>query len=159
MKKTASSVPKHIVILLFALSSLFASVYDKAEYAYSQNRYKEVYTLLLPLYKKGDAKAAYRIGVMYRQGEGLTRNYNKSHKAYLVAANGGDVNAMGIVAFNYYKSIGVLPDFKKALFWWKKSARIGNKKSAYMLGYLYEHGVGVKTNSWKANFWYSKAGL
>ena len=63
---------------------------------------------------KGDASAMYKLGVLYENGSGVTKDYAKAREWYEKGAAKGDTDAMTNLAMLYYNGYGVAKDPAKA---------------------------------------------
>jgi len=101
----------------------------------------------------GDAQAKYRIGMMYKDGNGVERDCREAVKWFEEAANGGFGNAYFTVGVIYYhgeefeNGCNVKKDRAKAFEWFKKGlvmepewSKVGDIHSNYYLGLMYLNG-------------------
>ena len=91
MKKRTLTFILTIICLLFWACSSFAKVtqYQEAINAFKRKDYKTAYQLILPLAKKGFAKAQYSLGVMYEKGKGVNKDSEKAKKWFQFSADQG----------------------------------------------------------------------
>lgn len=79
------------IITFFTVTNALAGPLEDAE-AFRQNHdYQKALQLLKPLAEKGDPKAQYALGNMYRDGEGVTQNRDEALKWYNRAGDQGYV--------------------------------------------------------------------
>jgi uncharacterized protein len=104
--------------------------------------------------EQGDAKAQYKLGLMYQEGEGVPKNYAEAVKWYRKAAAQGDADARSKLALWYALGHGNDAD---TLEWLRKSAEQGDADAQYNLGNKYLGGEGVPKNYAEAVEWYTKA--
>ena len=78
-------------------------------------------------------------------------------KAYIKAAERGDVAAQCNLGVCYYNGDGVMPSDEKAAYWFTKAAEQGYAYAQFALGACYEYGKGVSKDCQKAISWYRKA--
>ena len=97
------------------------------------------------------------IGIMYKNGEGVTRDYKNAMKWYKKAANIGNDNAMNNIGIMYNNGEGVTRDYKNAMKWYKKAADAGNVYAMNNIGRMYHHGYGVPQDYDEARRWYKAA--
>ena len=71
----------------------YAGVFQDAMKAFENRIYSKSFELFLPLAKKGDADAQYRIGGQYRFGQGVKKDYEKALFWYRKAAEQGHAEA------------------------------------------------------------------
>jgi TPR repeat protein len=77
----------------------------------------------------GDANAQVDLGLAYRLGEIVEKNYAESMTWYAKAAKQGNANAMFNVATFYYNGDAVKIDDIQAYAWFSLAARSGSKKA------------------------------
>ena len=63
-------------------------------------------------------EAQYRLGLMYRDGEGVEKNYEKAVEWYRKSAKQGYASAENNLGFMYENGFGVEKDYKKAFDWY-----------------------------------------
>ncbi len=147
---------------------------------------EEAFKELLYLAENGDIAQQYKIGDMYLDGKGISKDINKAIYWYKKSASQGNVdsqNALGVI----YTFYGEFKDVKESIIWYekaanqgfsaaqfnlaniykneneksfelyKKSANQSNKFSQHQLGKMYAQGIGVKVDMKKAKFWTYKA--
>ena len=72
---------------------------------------------LKKLANRGDAGAAYWLGMRYATGEGLKQDYHAAFEWFLRAAEQGNVRAQSKVAAWFWAGRGMPQDYSKAYFW------------------------------------------
>jgi TPR repeat protein len=105
----------------------------------------------------GQAAAMDNLGLLYRDGKGVTQDYGKALLWFQNAANAGDTDAMNNLGLLYYYARGVVQNYGKARYWYQKSADADDKTGMYNLGVMYREGQGVPQDYGKAREWYQKA--
>lgn len=103
------------------------------------------------------AVAQYDIGVMYRDGYGLTKDYGEALRWFQKAANQGYAPAQCDIGAMYRDGKGVAKDYVQALSWFQKAAAQGGAEARYSIGRAYENGYGVKKDPSQALVWYEEA--
>ena len=112
------------------------------------------------LFKKaeqGDARAQYRLGRRYYEGNGVTKDYTKAVYWYRKAAEQGNTKAQESLGLCYASGDGVSENRTKAVYWYRKAAEQGHVVSQYRLGECYHYGDGVPKDYKKAMYWHRKA--
>lgn len=95
---------------------------------------------LWPTYQKainGDATSQVEIGVAYRDGNGVKKDYQEANKWFQNAVSKGSVWAMAQLGYVYENGYGVSKDMNKAIEWYEKAGNGGNNWSMKHLGQLY----------------------
>lgn len=131
--------------------------------------------------ERGDAQAQLKLGLMYRYGNGTSRNAEEAVKWLRKAAEQGNINAMSqlyraglypnapdytfspdgrqIISGTNTDTQNPLPLAQsEALSWLRKAADQGDKNSMFFLGAVYQNGHGgVVPDAGQAKAWYDKA--
>ncbi|MEA2019130.1 MAG: tetratricopeptide repeat protein [Campylobacterota bacterium] len=141
---------KFILSLLIA-SSLYAGSYDNGINAYKKGSYKKAMDSFIIASNNDDNRAMLVIGIMYANGDGITKDPAKSLEWFTKAANANNSHAFSKLG-NIYAS---KEDYKNAVKWFKKAALKGDNKAAYNLGYFYTGGLGVAMDLKEAFKWYT----
>ena len=110
-----------------------------------------------PLAKQGNAKAQFRMGVLYTLGRGVPQNFQQAAKWYRLAADQGLADAQNNLGSSYFLGEGVTQDFKQAAKWFRLAADQGEAGAQNNLGLLYKRGQGVPQDTGQAMAWYLKA--
>lgn len=145
-----------ICILVIAIPAGADSLDDAAR-AYQSGDYKKAHELLKPLARDGNAIAQHNVGLMYKNGQGVTRNYAEAAKWFRKAADQGVASSQYNLAIMYDSGRGVSRDYATAAKWYRKAAEQGDPASQYNLGGMYQYGEGVPQDLKEAIEWYRKA--
>lgn len=97
------------------------------------------------------------LGNIYRDGIGVTKNYEKAVIWYRESAEEGNFHAQNNLGNMYRNGMGVIKDYKEAVFWYHKSAEQGLPSAQDNLGSMYRNGMGVKKNNQTAASWYRES--
>ncbi|MDO9424558.1 MAG: DnaJ domain-containing protein [Methylobacter sp.] len=103
--------------------------FQQAHDLHDQGRYAEALPLYQRLAEQGDAKAQFKLGVMYELGQCVIQDYTQALSWYLKAAEQGNSNAQYSCAIKYQSGQGVTQDQTKAAYWYRKAAEQGNEKT------------------------------
>ncbi|GIQ71680.1 tetratricopeptide repeat protein [Bradyrhizobium sp. RD5-C2] len=107
---------------------------------------------------KGDAAAAYEVGVRFAEGKGVPANVDEAAKWYGRAAQAGVVPAMFRLGTFYEKGLSVKRDFDVARRYYVQAAERGNAKAMHNLAVLDADGGGKGADYKSAAQWFRKAG-
>jgi len=105
----------------------------------------------------GEAWAQSYLGVMYANGQGVTRDGAEAVKWYRKAADQGHAGAQFKLGVIYEGGRGVPRDEAEAATWYRKAAEQGNGYAQFNLATMYEGGRGVAMDEAEAAKWYRKA--
>jgi localization factor PodJL len=106
---------------------------------------------------RGDATAAYEVGVRFAEGKGVATNYDEAAKWYDRAAQAGVVPATFRLGTLYEKGLGVKKDADIARRYYTQAAERGNAKAMHNLAVLDADGGGRGANYKSAAQWFRKA--
>jgi localization factor PodJL len=106
---------------------------------------------------KGDAAAAYEIGVRFAEGKGVASNFDAAAKWYGRAAQAGVVPAIFRLGSLYEKGLSVTKDVDTARRYYVQAAERGNAKAMHNLAVLDADGGGKGANYASAAQWFRKA--
>jgi TPR repeat protein len=104
-----------------------------------------------------DPAAQTKRGNLYRNGNGVAKDYVKALHWYRKAANQGFVGAQNNVAVMYDQGLGVTKNKSEAAKWYLKAAEQYNAYAQHSIGVRYRDGEGVPQNLEEAAKWISKA--
>ncbi len=107
----------------------------------------------------GDAKAQYKLGRSYYNGQGVPQDYAQAANWFRKGAERGYAPAQNGLGASYYLGRGVPQDDAQAAAWWRKAAEQGYADTQYKLGALYVNGRGVPQDYVEAYFWLGVAAL
>ncbi len=106
---------------------------------------------------KGDASAAFEIGVRYAEGKGVAQNYDEAAKWYDRAAQANVVPAMFRLGTLFEKGLGAKKDLDVARRYYVLAADRGNAKAMHNLAVLDADGGAKGANYKSASYWFRKA--
>jgi localization factor PodJL len=106
---------------------------------------------------KGDATAAYEVGVRFAEGKGVPQNLEEAAKWYDRAAQAGIIPAVFRLGTLYEKGMGVTKDVDTARRYYVQAAERGNAKAMHNLAVLDADGGGKGPNYKGAAQWFRKA--
>ncbi|MBO0345427.1 SEL1-like repeat protein [Roseibium sp. CAU 1637] len=106
---------------------------------------------------RGDAAAAFLVGVKYTEGQGVPANLEEAAKWYQRSAEQGLAPAQYRLASLYEKGRGTERNRIKARDWYTKAAEAGNAKSMHNLAVLYAEGVEGTPDFAQAAKWFELA--
>ena len=107
--------------------------------------------------ENGHVIAQRTLGIMYKDGTGVTKDDGKAFKWFLEAAKKGDVVSQGYTGYFYAKGLGVGKDEATAFKWFNLAAERGDAFSQYCLAVCYDNGIGVEGDDDKAFFYFGLA--
>jgi len=107
--------------------------------------------------RAGDAVCQTQLGTMYRNGDGVARNFAEALRWYRLAADQGLADAQNRLGAMLAAGQGTAPDHNEAARWYRKAADQGHAAAQNNLGRCYERGEGVTGSPVLASQWYRKS--
>lgn len=105
----------------------------------------------------GDAEAQYRLGVRYRDGDGVGVSYAESAQWFQRAAEQGHVPAQVDLGIFYRQGVGVAKDLDLAKVWFHAAARAGHPEAQNFLGQVYVSENEDRPDYFQAARWFREA--
>jgi S1-C subfamily serine protease len=109
------------------------------------------------LARNGDDQAQFRVGKLYDQGKGVSRDPRKAIDWFRSAAAQGNPDAQFYLGLMYAKGRATEKDDAVAAQWFEKAAEQGYARAQYRLGLAYANAVGVPKDAGKGLYWLRKA--
>lgn len=130
--------------------------YREAVRLYQEGRYVEAANAHQLACDHFDGRACTDLGVMYRRGEGVRKNYPRAAELSLRGCHGG--NALGCTNLGLMYWSNVLPkNDKRAVELFERGCDGGDKNGCRALAFMYENGQGVPKDITRAAMLYRKA--
>jgi hypothetical protein len=146
-----------IVISLLGSVATHADAYDDAAEAHKQGDYLTAYKLWKPLAETGNESAQNNLGILYRDGEGITQNYVEAIKWFQRSADQGSAWGEYNLGMAYELGTGVPANQQEALKWYSLSANQGDSAAQTAIGFMYRDGNGVNKDEAEAIKWFKLA--
>ena len=134
-----------------------------AAFKYLQaGEFQKALPIIQDLAQRGDAIAQSHLGLMYFNGDGVDKDFNKASYWYEKSATSGlihqaTVDAMFQLAV-LFKGYGGHPkDMARMIHWLEQAGNAGDVEAMNQLGLLFYDGQGVTKDYAKAFEWFSKA--
>ena len=105
----------------------------------------------------GSASAMNNLGVLYKNGWGVAKDYAQERAWLQKAADQGDADAQYNLGALYLMGQGVAKDYVQACGWLQKAADQGHADAQYNMGVFYLNGFGVAKDYAQARAWFQKA--
>jgi TPR repeat protein len=114
---------------------------DKGYAAYKAGNYVETAKWWRKAAEQGYVKAEFNLGLLYKNGDGVTQNYAEAVKWFRKAAEQGQAEAQFNLGLMYDNGEGVTEDDAEAVKWYRKAANQGSAAARKSLGLM-------KAKSW-----------
>ncbi len=113
------------VVVLIGFAPLVHAGFDEGVTAYNKGDYATAFIEFKPLADQGDARAQYNLGVMYANGQGVSKDYAEALKWCRKAADQGYADGQYNLGVMYYLGQGVPKDYVQAYKWFDLAAGMG----------------------------------
>lgn len=100
--------------------------------------------------KSGDVDAMMSLGVRYRDGKGVKRDYGRAVALFREAVKSGNPRAQDHLGWMHFRGHGVPVDYAKARTWFEKAAAQKFGQAQWNLARIYASGLGVKQDHARA---------
>lgn len=147
-----------VLLVVACATGTAAGPMDEAKSAYDSGDYTQAARLIRPLAEEGNAKAQFRMGVMYGMGQGVPQDDQEAVKWVRKAAEQGDALAQAALGDLYATGRDIPQDNQEATKWIRRAAEQGDAQAQFNLGLMYDKGRGVPQDFIRAHVWYSIAG-
>ena len=117
-------------ILIMLAAPISAQDFQKGLEAYRNGDYATALKEWTPLAEGGDSVAQYNLGVMYKNGWGVSQDDKEAVRWYRLAAEQGYAMAQFTLGAMYENGQGVLADYVIAHMWYDIADVNGNEKGA-----------------------------
>ena len=153
MKKLTATLCLTIAVLLGSMGMSASADFQKGFTAYFSGDYENALREWKPLAEQGHISAQYGLGLMYRDGNGVPKNYKTAVKWFRLAAKQGNAAAQTSLGVMYAQGQGITENDKTAFKWFRLAAEQGNADAQYSLGLMYGTGQGVIQDWVYAHMW------
>ena len=106
-----------IAFLMTFASAISAQDFQKGYEAARSGDFETALKEWKPLAERGNIVAQYNLGMMYRNGWGVSRYGNEAVRWYKLSAKQGYADAQFNLGVIYYEGRAVLQDYKEAAKW------------------------------------------
>lgn len=103
-------------------------------------------TKLMNTVARDDAEALFSLGIKFRNGEDIERDYSKAFEFFSKAAELGHASSICAKGVMYHLGEGVEKSSEKAIALYREAAEMGEPAACYNLGLHYLNGVVVEKN-------------
>lgn len=155
MRRIASGILASL--LLFPIIAA-AQDYQTGLNAATTGKYEDALKHWRPLAAKNHANAQYQLGLMYRHGRGVKRDYRQAAKWFGKAAEQEQPDSQFALGRLYVTGKGVKKDYSKALPLFRKAAAQGSLPAKINIAVMYRYGKGVRKSFGRALICYLDAG-
>lgn len=137
------------------LKELTNGLYEKGVKHQENKEIKEAIECFQSAASKGHPLAQNEMGIAYRDGNGVIRNYSEAIKYFHKAAQNGVAYAQVQMGDHHFR--GFSSDGYPAYKYYKLAAEQGDSSGMYGVGRCYEWESGIRQNLYEAKKYYEKA--
>lgn len=123
----------YFLCLLCFVRGVDAGPFEQGLEALEAGNFAEAYCLWRPLAEQGDADAAYHLGWLYANGNGLRVDVKTAIRWWREAAERGHMDAMFALGMAYTTGEDIEQDESEALRWYLAAADAGNEDARDMI--------------------------
>lgn len=106
--------------------------------------------------EKGYPNAMHQLGLMYRDGIGIPRDFTKMAECLQKAADRGFVPSVTLLADVYFQGRLVPRNEEKAFALYLKGAELGNGRCQYQTAEMYRDGIGTDVDLEESEKWFGR---
>lgn len=117
MKSKNIRISSIILIGLISITNITFADFDDGWNAFLEEDYKTASKEWRVLAENGDAKSQTNLGILYYNGKGVLKDYDKAFEWLKKAAEQGEAEAQFILGEIYIEGKGALKSFKNAKYW------------------------------------------
>jgi TPR repeat protein len=130
-----------IAFWLSLTSAALAGQLEDADFAFRAGDFVTAADLYRPIATQGEPVAQFRLGVLYEEGKGITKDSREAIRWYVVASQDSS-EATFRLARLYHDGRGVPRNYGLARRWYRVAAQQDNAKAMVNLGAMNAHGEG-----------------
>lgn len=119
--------------------------------------YPKAFAVNIEAAEHGIGYSANTLGIWYRDGVGVPKDFEKSLSWLRKAHELGDKNVAVDLGYAYEHGLAVKVDLAEAFRWYQSAANAGNAMAMNNMGVCYANGIGVAVDKVKALVWFRKA--
>lgn len=131
--------------------------FEDGERAYKLGDYATAYRVWTASAAEGNPNAQNALGVMYLNGQSVTKDDVEAVRWFRLAAEQGHPKAQTNLGSSYANGRGVLRDDAQAFEWFRLAADQGTASAQNNLGRMYGNGRGVVKDESQAAMWYQRS--
>lgn len=147
-----------VLILIFASTvQVQAGPFEDAQAAQAKGDHRTAARLYRSLADQGNVAALTQLGIMYRVGRGVSRDYGEAMDMLRRAASLGSASAQYQIGDMYLRGLGAEQDLLEAARWYTRASEQGHPLAQYALGIMYKLGGGVRKSTTRSAKWMARS--
>jgi TPR repeat protein len=140
-----------VLMILSIAAAMAADTLEDAVAAYRRANYATALRIYRSMADQGLAIAQFNVGLMYDNGQGVSKDEVQAMKWYRLAADQGRSDAQYQLGHLYYKQ----DNYAEAAKWFHLAADQGRADAQSNLGSMYAEGEGVPQDFVQALMWFT----
>ena len=146
-----------IFYIILQVQFSYANEFEKGMFALEMEDYERAVYYLSFEAVQGNPRAQYNLGLMYKNGIGVKKDFNEALGWFILGSNNDHMLSKYALGLMYYKGEGVSKNYSKAMNLFLDASFMGHPASQINVGNMYYFGEGVGKNYPKAHMWWSFA--
>jgi uncharacterized protein len=142
-----------VLMILSVAAAMAADTLEDAVAAYRKANYATALRIYRSMADRGLAIAQFNVGLMYDNGQGVSKDEVQAMKWYRLAADQGRSDAQYQLGHLYYRQ----DNYAEAAKWFHLAADQGRADAQSNLGSMYAEGEGVPQDFVQALMWFTLA--
>jgi hypothetical protein len=145
------------ICLVMSLAASAWAQADAGRAAFERGDYATAYSIWKPVAEQGNTAAQHNLGVLYRHGLGVKKDFSLAVKWFGRAAAKGDADSQLALGDLYAENSANAEDDSAAAKWYRAAAEQGLAEAQRKLGIFYAQGRGVPQDHTQATEWFARA--
>ncbi len=133
-----------IVVVIFMTFPVFADNFQEGMNALKQGNFTEAVKILEPQASKGNARAQFRLGLIYFEGKlDEEPDFEEAFQWFRRSAKQGYVRAQVYLGSMYENGTGIIQDYQKAVKWYKLAIEKDDDEGQFLLRIFLRRSSGI----------------
>ncbi len=126
--------------------------------SWSDDDRKKAFEMFLKSIDDGYFDAYHQVAIMYRDGIGTAKDYEKMDSYLKQSAMNGSMRSITLLADIYGQGKLIPMNREESFKWTLKAAELGNRDFMYRVAVMYRDGIGTEKNTSESNKWFERYG-
>ena len=119
-----------LILYIVSIGMSWSGDYQKGLDAAQNGNYTAALKEWRPLAEQGHSESQFVLGLLYRNGKGVEKDFSTAIKWYLLAAENGHAKAQAKLGYMYVNGEGVNKDYVRAYMWGRLSEINENREGS-----------------------------
>ena len=130
MKRLTITVSFSLILSIVSIGMSWSGDYQKGLDAAQNGNYTAALKEWRPLAEQGHSESQFVLGLLYRNGKGVEKDFSTAIKWYLLAAENGHAKAQAKLGYMYVNGEGVNKNYVRAYMWGRLSEINENREGS-----------------------------